>query len=71
VVLEATGGAWAGVDGGVGWLRRRTLRVRRTGRGSAARPVHLDVEIPVCRTAGAEPAGTEDAEGRTPLELVG
>ncbi|MFD7024874.1 hypothetical protein [Promicromonospora sukumoe] len=54
VVLEATAGGWAGVDGGVGWLRRRTLRVRRTGRGSAARPVHLDVEVPVCRAGGAE-----------------
>ncbi|WP_020013062.1 hypothetical protein [Promicromonospora sukumoe] len=81
VVLEATAGDWAGVDHGVGWLRRRTLRVRRTGRGSAARPVHLDVELPVCRAAGpglvqARAAGAvardEAAEsGRTPLELVG
>lgn len=52
VVLEATAGDWTGVDHGVGWLRRRTLRVRRTGRGSAARPLHLDVELPVCRAAG-------------------
>ncbi|MFI8526118.1 hypothetical protein ACIGB8_16795 [Promicromonospora sukumoe] len=59
VVLEATAGGWAGVDGGVGWLRRRTLRVRRTGRGSAARPVHLDVEVPVCRAAGAERGWSE------------
>ncbi|MFI2486273.1 hypothetical protein ACH47X_05155 [Promicromonospora kroppenstedtii] len=78
VVLEATAGGWAGVDHGVGWLRRRTLRVRRTGRGSAARPLHLDVELPVCRAAGpwARTAGAaapdEVAEGgRTPLELVG
>ncbi|WP_285106864.1 hypothetical protein [Promicromonospora sp. MEB111] len=60
VVLEATGGAWSGVDGGVGWLRRRTLRVRRTGRGSAARPVHLDVEVPVCRTGPGGLAGVRD-----------
>jgi hypothetical protein len=53
VVLEVVGGEWGGVDHGVGWLRRRTLRVRRTGRGSAARPVHLDVELPVCRAAGS------------------
>ncbi|MFD6447769.1 hypothetical protein ACFWEJ_21885 [Promicromonospora sp. NPDC060204] len=84
VVLEATGGAWSGVDGGVGWLRRRTLRVRRTGRGSAARPVHLDVEVPVCRAAVTEPLGAwdpgtvrdeavqdTDAESRPSLELVG
>jgi hypothetical protein len=60
VVLEATAGDWAGIDQGAGWLRRRTLRVRRTGRGSASRPLHLDVEVPVCRAAGAsEQAGGE------------
>lgn len=57
VVLEATEGNWAGVDHGAGWLRRRTLRVRRTGRGNAARPLHLDVEVPVFRTAGGGPGG--------------
>jgi hypothetical protein len=71
VVLEATAGAWAGIDHGAGWLRRRTLRVRRTGRGSAARPLHLDVEVPVCRAA----AGAADLVGGMGLvrgtELVG
>ncbi|GHH78867.1 hypothetical protein [Promicromonospora soli] len=71
VVLEATAGAWAGIDHGAGWLRRRTLRVRRTGRGSAARPLHLDVEVPVCRAA----AGAADLVGGVELvrgtELVG
>jgi hypothetical protein len=57
VVLQATEGDWAGVDHGAGWLRRRTLRVRRTGRGNAARPLHLDVEVPVCRAAGGGPGG--------------
>lgn len=57
VVLEATEGDWSGVDHGAGWLRRRTLRVRRTGRGNAARPLHLDVEVPVCRAAGGGPGG--------------
>lgn len=63
VVLEATQGAWAGTDRGAGWLRRRTLRVRRTGRGSASRPLHLEVEVPVCRTVGdgTERAGTGQA----------
>ncbi len=74
VVLEAVGGGWAGIDHGTGWLRRRTLRVRRTGRGSAARPLHLDVEVPVCRAAGgaelaAEPVAAETGPPR--LELVG
>jgi hypothetical protein len=57
VVLEATEGDWSGVDHGAGWLRRRTLRVRRTGRGNAARPLHLDVEVPVCRAAGGGTGG--------------
>ncbi|WP_275004222.1 hypothetical protein [Promicromonospora iranensis] len=73
VVLEVTEGAWAGTDHGAGWLRRRTLWVRRTGRGSAARPLHLNVEVPVCRVGG-EAAGREvvgagaDGEG---FELSG
>jgi len=70
VVLEATGGAWGGIDQGTGWLRRRTLRVRRTGRGSASRALHLDVEVPVCRAA-AEAAERVGAESRPRLELVG
>ena len=63
VVLEATEGTWAGIDHGAGWLRRRTLRVRRTGRGSAARPLYMAVELPVYRAAGsgAETVGEERA----------
>jgi hypothetical protein len=74
VVLEATGGGWGGVDQGTGWLRRRTLRVRRTGRGSAVRPLHLDVELPVCRADGGAAelvGGAEAVESRPQLELVG
>lgn len=84
VVLEVTGGGWAGVDQGTGWLRRRTLRVRRTGRGSAARPLHLDVELPVCRAdggaaelvAGAELVGVAEqspvvGEAETPGDASG
>ena len=55
VSLDARGGSWSGVDHGAGWLRRRTLSVLRTGRGAAARPVELDVEVPV--VAAAVPAG--------------
>jgi len=69
VTLDARGGAWTGVDAGAGWLRRRTLRVLRTGRGAAARPVEIDVEVPLggeepvlapaaTRSDGAAPAGS-------------
>ncbi|MDR7380840.1 hypothetical protein [Promicromonospora iranensis] len=83
VVLEVTEGAWSGTDHGAGWLRRRTLWVRRTGRGSAARPLHLNVEVPVCRVGGEADRGQdsgqisgartpdEGVESRPPLELVG
>ncbi|MFE5340863.1 hypothetical protein ACFQ80_11600 [Isoptericola sp. NPDC056578] len=47
VTLDAGGGTWSGVDHGAGWLRRRTLRVRRTGRGAAARPVEVEVDVPL------------------------
>ncbi len=51
VSLDARAGSWSGADQGAGWLRRRTLSVLRTGRGSAARPVELDVEVPVVASA--------------------
>ncbi|MEU2201742.1 hypothetical protein [Isoptericola sp. NPDC019482] len=47
VTLDARGGTWSGVDHGAGWLRRRTLRVRRTGRGAAARPLEVEVDVPL------------------------
>lgn len=61
VVLDARGGTWTGVDAGAGWLRRRTLRVLRTGRGAAARPVEIDVEVPVGGEAPVAPATTARA----------
>ncbi|MFD6138545.1 hypothetical protein [Promicromonospora sp. NPDC060271] len=71
VVLEATEGDWAGVDHGAGWLRRRTLRVRRTGRGNAARPLHLDVEVPVCRAVGGGLVGGTAGGGALGGEAAG
>lgn len=64
VTLDARGGTWSGVDHGAGWLRRRTLRVRRTGRGAAARPVELEVDVPlqVERVVGG-PAGAGTVPG--------
>jgi hypothetical protein len=47
LTLDARGGTWSGADHGAGWLRRRTLNVLRTGRGAAARPVEIEVEVPV------------------------
>lgn len=41
VVLAAGPGTWEGVEHGAGHLRRRTLTVYRTGRGSSARPAAL------------------------------
>lgn len=71
VVLEATAGDWTGIDQGAGWLRRRTLRVRRTGRGNASRPLDVDVEVPVCRAVGAaERAGEERSAVREGAETV-
>ncbi|WP_407318017.1 hypothetical protein UQW22_15695 [Isoptericola halotolerans] len=64
VVLDARGGAWSGADAGAGWLRRRTLSVLRTGRGAAARPVEIDVEVPVggdVPTSFAAPTGRRAA----------
>src|SRR5690606_27737622 len=47
VALTVTGGAWSGADHGAGWLRRRTLVVERAGRGGAARPVRVEVDLPL------------------------
>ncbi|MBN0039633.1 hypothetical protein JN535_05510 [Cellulosimicrobium cellulans] len=47
VALTVTGGGWSGADRGAGWLRRRTLAVERAGRGGAARPVRVEVELPL------------------------
>ncbi|MFD6177276.1 MULTISPECIES: hypothetical protein [unclassified Isoptericola] len=70
VALEARGGTWSGVDHGAGWLRRRTLRVRRTGRGAAARPVDVEVDVPlrVERVVGGDlvPTGLDAGLGSAP-----
>jgi len=62
LTLDARGGTWSGADRGAGWLRRRTLNVLRTGRGAAARPVEIEVEVPlgasrVVPAPAAEPVG--------------
>jgi len=61
VTLDARGGTWSGVDHGAGWLRRRTLTVRRTGRGAAARPVEVEVDVPlrVEQVVGGDPAAAD------------
>ncbi|PFG43005.1 hypothetical protein ATJ88_1682 [Isoptericola jiangsuensis] len=60
VVLDARGGTWAGADAGAGWLRRRTLRVLRTGRGAVARPVEIDVEVPLGAVESLPPSPPEE-----------
>ncbi|MGF0116639.1 hypothetical protein ACQFYA_09970 [Promicromonospora sp. Marseille-Q5078] len=65
VTLDARGGTWSGVDHGAGWLRRRTLRVRRAGRGAAARPVDIEVDVPlrVERVVGGDPVAAGAVAG--------
>ncbi|WP_242607862.1 hypothetical protein [Xylanimonas ulmi] len=68
VTLDARGGAWWGADDGAGWLRRRTLSVLRTGRGAAARPVGLDVEVPV--TGATPPPRADPRPSARPAEAT-
>ncbi len=63
VTLDARGGSWSGVDQGGGWLRRRTLSVLRTGRGAVARPVEIDVEVPVQAETVVPVRGAEQDAG--------
>ncbi|ACZ30470.1 conserved hypothetical protein [Xylanimonas cellulosilytica DSM 15894] len=62
VTLDVRGGSWWGVERGAGWLRRRVLRVRRTGRGAAAQPLELTVEVPVAPAPGERTPVVEPAE---------
>ncbi|MGA4776979.1 hypothetical protein ACPCUX_00390 [Cellulosimicrobium sp. AB352] len=70
VALTVTGGGWSGADRGAGWLRRRTLVVERAGRGGAARPTRLEVELPLVHEDW--PAFlAEDARGTRPAVGTG
>jgi hypothetical protein len=70
VALTVTGGGWSGADRGAGWLRRRTLVVERAGRGGAARPARLEVELPLVHEDW--PAFlAEDARGTRPAAGTG
>ncbi|MGB2558352.1 hypothetical protein [Cellulosimicrobium cellulans] len=70
VALTVTGGGWSGADRGAGWLRRRTLVVERAGRGGAARPTRLEVELPLVHEDW--PAFlAEDARGTRPAAGTG
>jgi hypothetical protein len=66
VTLDARGGTWWGADRGAGWLRRRTLSVLRTGRGAAARPVEIVVEVPVA-VGGSAVGGPTAVGGPAPV----
>ncbi|MEV8437062.1 hypothetical protein AB0425_06790 [Actinosynnema sp. NPDC051121] len=56
VELTATSGRWTGLAAGHGLLTSRTLTVRATGRGAAARPRHTTLVLP----------GTTDTSPRRP-----
>ncbi len=62
VVLAVEHARWTGVGAGDGRLRTRELRVRRTGRGSAAVPHAVDVVLPFPPPGDGVPAGP----GRAP-----
>ncbi|MFC8193492.1 hypothetical protein ACFUMH_17700, partial [Cellulomonas sp. NPDC057328] len=75
VVLTVERARWTGVGTGDGRLRTRELRVRRTGRGTAAVPHAVDVVLPFGPPGDGAPTGpgrtrTPD-ERRTGLRLVG
>ncbi|WP_211340903.1 hypothetical protein [Xylanimonas allomyrinae] len=63
VALDVCAGTWWGVDAGAGWLQRRSVRVRRTGRGAAGRPVELDVEVPVVAREAVPGAAVSSSAG--------
>jgi hypothetical protein len=69
VVLSVEQARWTGVGAGDGRLRTHSLRVARTGRGSAAVPHVVEVTLPL----GAEPSVPVRAEHHVerPLRLVG
>ncbi|MFE6235089.1 hypothetical protein [Cellulosimicrobium sp. NPDC057862] len=70
VALTVTGGGWSGADRGAGWLRRRSLVVERAGRGGAARPTRVEVELPLAHEDW--PAFlAEDARGTRPAAETG
>ncbi|WP_196250859.1 hypothetical protein [Cellulomonas sp. JZ18] len=76
VVLTVEHARWTGVGAGDGHLRTRELRVRRTGRGSAAVPHAVDVVLPFPPPGDGAPAGPgrtrRTAEDRPAgLRLVG
>lgn len=75
VVLTVEHARWTGVGAGDGRLRTRELRVRRTGRGSAAVPHAVDVVLPFPPPGDGAPAGpgrTRTTEAtRGGLRLVG
>jgi hypothetical protein len=68
-VLSVEQARWTGVGAGDGRLRTHSLRVARTGRGSAGVPHVVEVTLPL----GAEPSVPVSAEHHVerPLRLVG
>jgi hypothetical protein len=60
--LSVADGAWHGLGRGSGHLRARQVSVRLEGRGSAARPRHIDVWLP---SVGGGAAAVESAVAST------
>jgi len=69
VVLTVREGTWSGTDHGAGYLRRRRLTVRRSGRAGASRGIERQVELPLRGSAVKNPRQvSKTAPG---LRLVG
>ena len=73
VVLDAGPARWSGVGAGDGRLLTSEVRVRRTGRGSAAVPTSADVVLPFAPPGQHVPGGPARRRPRTAggLRLVG
>lgn len=73
VVLEVTRARWEGIEAGHGHLRARRVRVRREGRGAAARPLTLDLWLPGADglVAPVVPEAADPATRPRPLRSVG
>lgn len=70
-VLTVEQARWTGVGTGDGRLRTHSLRVARTGRGSAAVPHAIDVTLPLTPRSAALPAAVVEQAPERALRLVG
>ncbi|MGY4642225.1 hypothetical protein [Cellulomonas sp. URHB0016] len=61
-VLTVEAGRWTGAGAGDGRLRTHELRVTRSGRGSSATPLSVDLALPLGAVSDVAAAGRADAD---------